>query len=854
MRKHIFHLNKSTLKSKWVGSKLTAFALSAKELVLRTLLKEAWRISVLSMGNVKSLTSRVRMLNNFLQSVFRLYRHHGAAFTISWMKGNSVALQRFVAGSPYKSLRTYSRNEPLPRLINGLPGVIPQGDRRLIRKGHTGVIRYWLSIFNIFRILDAPLKPSLNTITDPFVGQESMVEEFRQFVHKNLWKILPGTKPSDIRTSASYIYKTQSSGPNGHNAIWSYFTDLCWWAQSETDYHIFKDYCRVSKSPVLFGKFDRSITLLFNLLEAGARIPVKGSFSFDSSVDEMAVNTLPLNPGEKKAGKVGYVSPASLTTPLRGGQLALKVEPAGKVRVFAIADIWTQSVLAPLHRSIFHLLSNLPNDGTFDQDASFRRCQDKAVIAGSAFSIDLSAATDRLPLILQSHVLDALTRVEGFGSAWSKLLVERGYHLPRTYEKDERFASTGLPFGTDLTYATGQPMGALSSWAMLALTHHLLVQFAATRVRARGLGPWYDNYEVLGDDIVIFDQDVATEYGIIMNSLGVGTNPHKSIPSPERPVCEFAKRTSIGQHDVSGLSWKEFLQGNNLPGKINLALRLGSKLLITRECLLKAILVRFGSDMKSPLKVGIGHGLIGILGSLLSKTESKSLIPALSLLADPLLLEGEDYHPKDVNIPVRQAVQVILRLWNQQSLEPEKLISSYEDRKSFVRSEIAPFASQTAYLLALINYRNVVMNYDRWVTVLAHMLLDVSRVESKVLKAQVRSVAEDILLQDTDPQDRLEAFTNKVLGFREAPPLHEALQLLAESEAYQRSFEIKFGTQKGEIPTENALALMASRAGEAVGNYWNELAEFQGYPELGLHGKDWLRSALKNQPLIRSQG
>jgi len=35
------------------------------------------------------------------------------------------------------------------------------------------------------------------------------------------------------------------------------------------------------------------------------------------------------------------------------GRLALKEEGAGKVRVFAIADVVTQSVLEPLHKWIF---------------------------------------------------------------------------------------------------------------------------------------------------------------------------------------------------------------------------------------------------------------------------------------------------------------------------------------------------------------------------------------------------------------------------------------------------------------------------------------------------------------------
>lgn len=45
----------------------------------------------------------------------------------------------------------------------------------------------------------------------------------------------------------------------------------------------------------------------------------------------------------------GYTSSDSLYL----GRLALKEEGAGKVRVFAIADALTQSVLGPLHRWVF---------------------------------------------------------------------------------------------------------------------------------------------------------------------------------------------------------------------------------------------------------------------------------------------------------------------------------------------------------------------------------------------------------------------------------------------------------------------------------------------------------------------
>jgi hypothetical protein len=52
------------------------------------------------------------------------------------------------------------------------------------------------------------------------------------------------------------------------------------------------------------------------------------------------------------------------------GQLSRKNEAAGKVRVFAMVDIWTQSLLKPLHSMLTHFLGSLPNDGTKDQIAS----------------------------------------------------------------------------------------------------------------------------------------------------------------------------------------------------------------------------------------------------------------------------------------------------------------------------------------------------------------------------------------------------------------------------------------------------------------------------------------------------
>lgn len=61
------------------------------------------------------------------------------------------------------------------------------------------------------------------------------------------------------------------------------------------------------------------------------------------------------------------------------GKLGLKVEAAGKVRVFAMVDWVTQTVMAPLHKALFVLLKRFITDGTFDQSAPVERLMSKGL-------------------------------------------------------------------------------------------------------------------------------------------------------------------------------------------------------------------------------------------------------------------------------------------------------------------------------------------------------------------------------------------------------------------------------------------------------------------------------------------
>jgi len=125
-------------------------------------------------------------------------------------------------------------------------------------------------------------------------------------------------------------------------------------------------------------------------------------------------------------------------------KLSTKDEPAGKVRIFAIMDLWTQSSLKPLHDYLASILRLIKQDGTFDQLAPLHLLMKKGVM--DIYSFDLSAATDRLPLRLQTQVIKILLG-EKFSQAWAKLLVGR----PAIFE--------GVPY----YYSVGQPMGAYSS-------------------------------------------------------------------------------------------------------------------------------------------------------------------------------------------------------------------------------------------------------------------------------------------------------------------------------------------------------------------------------------------------------
>jgi hypothetical protein len=210
---------------------------------------------------------------------------------------------------------------------------------------------------------------------------------------------------------------------------------------------------------------------------------------------------------------------------LKIAKLGVVHDQSGKARIVGVTNYWIQVILKPLHDAILSRLEGIPMDGTFDQIAPINRLMSVVEPGQKFYSFDLSAATDRLPVEIQADILNLL--IPNIGTLWMNLLGSLKWEWKST--------NSHVPV-KEISYSVGQPMGAYSSWAMLALSHHVIVQCAAVNCGIKS----FTHYAILGDDIVIANDAVAAEYLVLMKALGVDINLAKSLSSSS--FCEFAKR------------------------------------------------------------------------------------------------------------------------------------------------------------------------------------------------------------------------------------------------------------------------------------------------------------------------
>lgn len=135
---------------------------------------------------------------------------------------------------------------------------------------------------------------------------------------------------------------------------------------------------------------------------------------------------------------------------------------------------------------------------------------------------------------------------DSVGRTWHMIVSNTSFRSPE---------KVGNPLDApSFRFSRGQPLGFYSSWPSFALTHHMVVWLAAEQVYPNRR---FEDYALLGDDIVIADVAVATEYRRIMEEMGGVINLDKSLIS-HNGCCEFAKRFIMDndglRKDVSPIS------------------------------------------------------------------------------------------------------------------------------------------------------------------------------------------------------------------------------------------------------------------------------------------------------------
>jgi hypothetical protein len=215
-----------------------------------------------------------------------------------------------------------------------------------------------------------------------------------------------------------------------------------------------------------------------------------------------------------------------------------------KTRVVAILDSYSQVALRPLHRALSLTLRKVRTDFTEDHEGGVDYLMKTR---GRLFSIDLSNATDTLPVDLGLEFLKRLVPTEDVPDIEQFVTDVKSVLVDRVFE----FKTRGI------RYNTGQPMGAYSSFPLLAMTNHLLVQMA----RVLAGKPVEDRgYAIVGDDVVISGKTVADHYVKLLELLGVPINHQKVVIG--RGTFEFCRRIVRDHQLVSVPSWNVHFQAS----------------------------------------------------------------------------------------------------------------------------------------------------------------------------------------------------------------------------------------------------------------------------------------------------
>lgn len=593
-----------------------------------------WGRELLHYAEVKNPGRRLSVFTPLVKHLQTLLRHNGSLYTVKRLKIYLFTLYSYVLGSPLDT------TEPLGirvRLSNGLPSFLSAQVRAEIRRGDLAIIRVFASIFNIYKAMRADCPPAdYSTITAPHpdLEKDPMFVAFKHFC-KEIFPTLVKKEYAQRMGKPLPLFEydtgvgllVRSAGANlSAPSILSMILDAQAWAAAKNNhvlewFQLHKDIATklLVRSLAYETHFDDTPTLecpwtfrptmvnrLPPHLEPGAGVgdqPLIPWVPNDGKPMARLGTTFSLFVGGTSRvswkTKPGDAPPSPIL-----GRLHNIEEAAGKVRTVAICDYWTQVAMKPVHERLFDILKGLAsNDATFNQEGVVDEYYKKGY--KPHWSYDLKAATDSIPLALYKEVLTPFLRSAGETEEharvrvdlWANILTDRDWQTP-----DGQF----------IRYGTGQPMGALSSWASLALTHHALVQFSnwvSEQIPSEQLEPkpWYQAYLVLGDDVDIAQSKaVADSYVAVCDAFRIKIGIAKSLHS-ETNGFEFANQRFCETGNISPVSLREELSALTWNGRMEFANRL---------------LKRFGSKTRDEVA--------GFLRKVTTAPQWEALIPELT--------------------------------------------------------------------------------------------------------------------------------------------------------------------------------------------------------------------------------
>lgn len=608
------------------------------------------------------------VFSNRIQSILKC---QGPMGVILRLKVSLIALNAYVGGCPLRSTRDLGTFISLTK--DGIPRWIPQPVRAQIKTKDLNTIRMWASILNTFKGIEGTWKkPDTGTICTPALDADFSHLQAFSYAFWSLQSWAPKSLIFKVRDFISGLPEDKRyhiSGRAGPSGTPSYYglhilmDAMAWLNHPVGPFHLILSMCKLlgleyletdiarvreyitSNLPVdlaIFEPFmdklymdpesplnqsrdkhmvldpDGNKTYVPNRYLLGEQSPYRKLPLKDRVIALSKTKQWKLTTGEPYLSYMRLALIPFGDVPPLGRVLCLQ-EAAGKNRIIAINDFFTQQVMKPLHLWLFEICKCFPQDSTFDQEGALARFVQRTDMV-KFFSYDLSSATDLIPLGIYRSILVPLVGPD-ITTLWLRLLVDKDFKLaPNISSHSNDKAPKGMT-----RYTRGQPMGALSSWGLMNVAHHLINQYAClvsvirdiqthkhsskyfhliedvtlyriiltsdsplplekvdyiipgftfflTRALFENRILPFDKYITLGDDNVIGEESVANSYfEIVTTTFDIPIKLAKSYVSTS--LINFANQTFFNRQNISPIPFKEYLSASGLPARIEFASR-----------------------------------------------------------------------------------------------------------------------------------------------------------------------------------------------------------------------------------------------------------------------------------------